>query len=309
VVAFAIDHDGSSRPLRTMANSQLESVRLSPLMTATSGRPDIGIGLIDGPVVVRHPDLAHDRLHQLTDSSNCVDETSAACGHGTFVAGMLSGRRSSMAPAICPECTLVIRPIFSEYLATRTQMPSASPEVLASAIVDCVNAGVRVINLSSSLTQGVARGEMLLTRALDYAARKAVIIVAAAGNQGSVGSTPITRHRCVIPVAACGNRARPLEYSNLGYSIARRGLSAPGEAITSLAPRGGQTSFSGTSVAAPFVTGALALLWALFPSAKSSEIRRAVLSCSGRTRNTIVPPLLDAWGAYLTMRESFYEAA
>jgi hypothetical protein len=34
--------------------------------------------------------------------------------HGTFVTGMLFARRNSVAPAICPNCTLILRPIFVE---------------------------------------------------------------------------------------------------------------------------------------------------------------------------------------------------
>jgi len=37
-----------------------------------------------------------------------------ACSHGTLVAGVLSARRDSLHPGICPGCTLVVRPIFSD---------------------------------------------------------------------------------------------------------------------------------------------------------------------------------------------------
>ena len=40
----------------------LDLVKLRPLMARTSGRPDVAIGLLDGPVAVRHPDLASQRI-------------------------------------------------------------------------------------------------------------------------------------------------------------------------------------------------------------------------------------------------------
>jgi len=117
-------------------------------------------------------------------------------------------------------------------------MPSATPGELAEAIIDSVDAGVRVINLSAALVQPVPNGESSLEEALRYAAHRGVMIVAAAGNQGTVGSSAITRHPWVIPTAACDTHGRPLRASNLGASIGRRGLSAPGENVTSLGTNG-----------------------------------------------------------------------
>jgi subtilisin family serine protease len=177
-------------------------------------------------------------------------------------------------------------------------MPSATPEELASAIIDSVDSGGRVLNLSAALTQPSSRGERQLEEALNYAAGLGAIVVAAAGNQGTVGSSAITRHPVVISVAACDLQGRPLSESNLGRSIGRQGLSAPGVNIASLSADGKEHAFGGTSAAAPFVTGAIALLWSEFPNANAGEIRLAVTRSSGRRRNSIVPPLLDAWAAY-----------
>ncbi len=55
---------------------------------------------------------------------------------------------------------------------------------------------------------------------------------------------------------------------------------------------------SGTSVAAPFVTGTLALLWSLFPDAAAGLVKLAVTQAGVARRRSVVPPLLDGWGAY-----------
>src|SRR5262249_32438106 len=98
----------------------LELVKLTPLMQRTSGRTEIRIGLIDGPVALDNSDLAGQNIQEVTSKSgaSCSRIHSAACIHGTFVAGMLCAKRGSAAPAICPDCTLLVRPIFSEITST-----------------------------------------------------------------------------------------------------------------------------------------------------------------------------------------------
>jgi subtilisin family serine protease len=286
----------------------LDLVNLTVLTELTSGRPEIMVGLIDGPVVMNHPNLASENIREIHGKlpGTCAQASSTACKHGTFVAGILCGKRNSSAPAICPNCTLLVRPIFAETSSgngqTRSEhiesLPSATPEELADAIIDCVNAGARVINLSAALAQPSTKGERELEQALDYAARRSVIVVAAAGNQGIVGSSAITRHPWVIPVVACDIQGRPIRYSNLGSSIGRQGLSAPGDEITSLGANGKPLTLGGTSVAAPFVTGTIALLWSEFPNANAAQVKLAVTQRYTSRRATVVPPLLNAWMAY-----------
>jgi len=281
----------------------LELVMLTPLMERTSGSPDVTIGLIDGPVAKLHPALAAVRLQEVPGNNGaaCTQPSSVACLHGTFVAGILCAKRGSAAPAICPDCTLLIRPIFSETVAVDPQLPSAKPEELARAILACVDAGARVINLSLALSQPTTNGEQALEEALDQAVKRGVLVVAAAGNQGTLGSTAITGHPWVIPVAACTLDGRPMQESNFGRSIGSRGVSAPGDRVTSLGAEGQPLTFGGTSAAAPFVTGAIALLWSAFPAATASEIKHAINQAHQGRRATVVPPVLNAWAAYQTL--------
>jgi subtilisin family serine protease len=228
-----------------------------------------------------------------------------ACLHGTFVAGILSAKRGSAAPAICPDCTLLIRPIFFSKTSGQEQMPSATPQELATAIIECIAAGARIVNLSLALAQPSLNAEQALTEAISHAAEQGVIVVAAAGNQGTLGSSAITRHPWVIPVAACDLSGRPINGTNLGSSIGKLGLRAPGDNITSLGTEGKPLTSGGTSVAAPFVTGAVALLWSLFPGASAAQINFALLQKSSLRRTSVVPPLLDADAAYQFLLATF----
>ncbi|BFG80259.1 hypothetical protein PTKU46_82930 [Paraburkholderia terrae] len=281
----------------------LDLLQLTALLARTSGLREVGIGLIDGPVLLTHPDLASENICVIpgTLRGTCARAGSLACMHGTFVAGMLSGRRGSAPLAICPDCTLFVRPIFAEGTPDSGQMPSATPEELAEAIVDCVDSGARVLNLSAGLTRPTSSGERELAQALDYAASHGLISVAAAGNQGTLASSAITRHASVIPVVACDLQARPLIASNLGNSIGRRGFMAPGAGITSLGTDGKVQTITGTSAAAPFVTGTIALLWSAFPGSNANQIRLALTRLGASRRRAIAPPLLDAYAAYQAM--------
>ena len=155
-----------------------------------------------------------------------------------------------------------------------------------------IGAGAKVVNLSAALTKPSSRGERQLEQALDYAAQRGVLVVAAAGNQGTVGSSAITRHPWVIPVIGCDLQGRPTAESNLGGFIGCWGLAAPGENIVSLGTDGKPQTSSGTSAAAPFVTGSIALLWSDFPSASAAQIKLAVTQ-AGNPR--AVPSLRPYW--------------
>jgi subtilisin family serine protease len=280
----------------------LDLVKLTALMELGGGRREIIIGLIDGPVATDHPDLMAENIRDISErnSSTCTHADSFACMHGTFVAGILCAKKGSPAPAICPNCTLLVRPIFAETNSGKADMPSATPEELAAAVIETIDLGARVLNLSSALALPSSKGERKLEEALDQALRHGVIVVAAAGNQGTLGSSAITRHPWVIPVVACDRQGKPISDSNLGSSIGRRGLTAPGDGVTSLGADGKPRTFGGTSAAAPFVTGAIALLYSEFPTASAAQIKLAVTQAFA-PRRTVVPPLLDAWAAYQTL--------
>jgi len=286
----------------------LDLVNLAPLMERSSGVPQIVIGLMDGPVASNHPDLAAESVREIggEPGAGCTHSGSAACIHGTFTVGILSAKRGSPAPAICPGCSLLVRPIFKESATEIGALPSATPGELAKAIVECIEAGAQVLNLSAAFAQPSSRGERELEEVLDYAAQFGVIVVAAAGNQGTLGSSAITRHPWVIPVAACDLRGRPVGQTNLGSSVGRRGLLAPGEGVVSLGAEGEPRTLGGTSVAAPYVTGTVALLRSIYPRVSAAEVKHAVtMGAPERRRTTIVPPLLDAWASYQTLATTY----
>ncbi|MEU9078575.1 S8 family serine peptidase [Kitasatospora sp. NPDC048538] len=287
--------DEPSSASRTGGASPLDLVTLGALMARSRGRPETVVALLDGPVALGHPGLRGGSLRRLPGGTpvGCAEPGSEQCRHGTFVAGLLAARRGTAAPGICPDCTLLVRPVFAEPGQPGAAAPRTDPDQLAEALAAVVDAGARVVNISADLSWSAVRDGRALTGALDHAARRGVIVVAAAGNQGVVGSSVLTRHPAVIPVAACDRHGRPAPYSNLGATIGRSGLSAPGEGLLGLATGERQPPIRGTSVAAPLVTGAVALLWSEFPRAGAADVRRALCDAA-RSRRTLWPALLDA---------------
>jgi subtilisin family serine protease len=273
---------------------------MGPLMERTQGASGVQVGLIDGPVALDHPALADATVRSVSERSAaaCRHAASDACRHGTLVAGVLVGARAGGAPAICPGCTLLVRPIFLETRGDGRQVPNAPMDEVAAAIVETIEAGAFVLNLSVALAEPSSRSERRMQEALDYAAKRGVIVVAAAGNQRTLGSSAITRHPWVIAVTACDLRGRPAASSNLSHSAGRWGVAAPGEGVISLTTDTHIQSFSGTSVAAPFVTGAVALLKSVLPATTAGQLRFAIARAGAMRRTAVVPPLLDGEGTY-----------
>lgn len=178
-------------------------------------------------------------------------------------------------------------------------MPSASAEELATAITQVVDADAKVINLSAAILNPSP------PESTDWLSRSTVRQGARCWwSQPQATRAWLEYRHNAAPLGDSGGRVR-LEwqiYSRVKprNSIGRRGLAAPGENITSLGTDGKARSFGGTGAAAPFVTGAIALLWSEFPRATASQIKLAVTH-SGRHSRSIMPPLLDASAAYEVM--------
>jgi subtilisin family serine protease len=303
-MAFALPASADRADAGWDPEAALRLVRLPALMQSSAGAPSVAVGLIDGPIALNHPDLASENVRVLEQSGGgaCTKPESTACTHGTYVAGILHATRGGYVRGICPGCTLLVRSIFSEAaeVSANNGLPNATVEELAAALRDVIEAGARVVNLSAGLVEAASRAEPALDQALELAARRGVIIVAAAGNQGTLGSSAITRHPWVIPVVGCGRHGQVLAQSNLGASIGRHGLAAPGHEITSLAASGGHATFSGSSAAVPFVTGAIALLWSVFPRVSAAQLRLTITGSVAR-RRSVTPPLMDASAAYAAL--------
>jgi subtilisin family serine protease len=283
----------------------LVQTRLRSLMDISSGDPNLTIGIIDGPVDLTHPAFQASKIKTVRESQvkACNNASSIACSHGTFIAGILFASRQYPASAICPDCEFILNPIFKENADDSINkdifFPSATAEELSTAIVETVDAGAKIINLSLGLSASSLTTYDTLQQAYDYSLKKGVILVVAAGNQGCIGNVSLINHQWVIPVAACNENGGLDFTSNYGPSIGNRGVMAPGANIRSTSPGGRYTTMSGTSFAAAFVTATLALLWSVFPTTSAAQLIYClrVGSSKGHHRS-ITPSLLNVETTY-----------
>jgi hypothetical protein len=126
---------------------------------------------------------------------------------------------------------------------------------IAAGIVWAVENGARVVNLSL----GGTSPSSALDTAIEFAHARDVVVVAAAGNLGDMGSPPSypAANELTLAVAAFDAAQAPAYFSNRGVYV---DIAALGVRVTSSVPGGGFSAWSGTSMAAPFVAGAAARL-------------------------------------------------
>lgn len=269
-------------------------VGLDEVMALSAGSIAVKVGLLDGPVWTSSPGLEHAHIEVLDGRRDRSD--SASSRHGTLIAGILVASADATPPGICPGCTLLVRSIFPP---SGSGPAVAEAEDVAVGLTEAMRAGARVIGLSAATGMPTTQRHTYLRHALDTVSRAGVIVVAAVGNQATVGSSELTRHEGVIPVVAYDVQGSPMSLSNLGHSAGLRGLGAPGELLARYA--GQDVTVAGTSFAAAVVTGAVALLMSLFPHASACSIRSALRP--GRARS-VAPPIMDVRDAYRRLASS-----
>ena len=131
-----------------------------------------------------------------------------------------------------------------------------------------------------------------LQEAISRAAQKDILFIAAAGNSAAnndvqanyptnYSTTAAAGYEAVISVASITDTGVRSSFSNYGASTVD--IAAPGSSIYSTLPNGGYGTYSGTSMATPHVTGAVALYAAEHPEASAAEIRAALLASVAAT--------------------------
>ena len=286
-------------------------IEASSAWQTTTGRANIIVAVIDSGIDFTHPDLAdnewvnsnpvNDDPHGwdfITDSGEIIDEQ----GHGTAVAGIVaaSGDNHLGVAGVMWHASL---------MSLRVLDSTGSGDVANAieAIDYAVSHGAHVINLS----WGTPGQSFALKDAISRAIRRGVVVVCSAGNSGQdVDSTPYYPAAFNIPdliaVAASDGFDQLASWSNWGRKSVS--LAAPGVDILTTEKGGGYWNVSGTSAAAPFVSGVAGLLKSAQPWLSVQAINQAlnkgarqIVSLNGKVQSGGV---LSARGAFDSVRSN-----
>lgn len=248
-------------------------------MTDKEERPVTGKGIrvaiLDTGIDYTHPDLGgcFGSGCKVVDGYDFVNEDGDPMddhGHGTHVAGIVAA--NGMLKGVAPDATLLAYKVLDESGIGRAADviaaieaatdPDAAPSTPGSA---------DVINLSLS-SDNAPTPEDPLAMAVDAAVRAGVVVVVSAGNQGPDCET--IRSPGVAPLALTvgstdksDNMARSSSRGPIAgfYKLIKPDILAPGVHIISTAVAGEYRRMSGTSMAAPHVAGAAALIKQMYP--------------------------------------------
>jgi thermitase len=230
----------------------------------TRGSARVTIAIVDTGVA-RTADLAP-RLLAGHDFVNNDDDATDDNGHGTMAAGVAAGTGNNRigVAGVCWACRILPVKVLG---ATG----GGSYSAIAEGIRYAADRGATVINLSL----GGGDDSKLLRDAVDYAAGKGSLVIAAAGNQGSVAPHYPAAIPSVLAVGAVDRNDRRYPWSNYGSDWVD--VTAPG-CNRAQGIGGAIGDYCGTSSATPFVTGVAGLLAATDPAPPAASIRAALVS-------------------------------
>src|SRR5256886_923404 len=236
------------------------------------GSPSVVVAVVDTGVVWTQQDIQgnlgvnpnHGTAHGyrfINGDTNPMDESSGVY-HGTGVAGVIA--------AIIDNGQDVAGTAQVKVMALRALGLNGQGSSLntSQAIRWAAQNGAKIINLSLG-TNETFGGPTDIQLAVDYAWSRGALVVAAAGNAGTGTLDYPARLPNVVSVAAIDETGLKASFSNYGSGL---DLAAPGDRILTLDGNNQVHYLTGTSFAAPFVTGAAALLLSADPALTNVEL-------------------------------------
>lgn len=244
----------------SLAHSYAQQIVAAPRgWNFSTGITETVIAILDSGITAEHPEFAG-RVLAGYDFINDDDDPSDDHGHGTHVAGIAAAALNNEqgAAGICAQCSILpVKVLDSGNKGTWG--------TVAAGIYFAVDNGARVINLSL----GATVSSRTLENAIQYAQEHDVLVVASAGNAGSTTPFYPAALPYVVAVGATADQDVLWPLSNTGEHI---DLTAPGVRIYSTYNNLGYATMSGTSMAAPFVTGLIGLLASFKPELTGAEL-------------------------------------
>jgi subtilisin family serine protease len=248
-----------------------------PSLWAKTQGEGVQVAVLDTGVCEAHPVFYGAGLMHRNFTKDCSPFDTN--GHGTHVAGIVAGRGPMM--GVAPKADILSLKVLGNDGA-------GSMDAVARALYFAVEIGCHVVVMSL----GAPVGSSHLEKAVLAASKAGVPVVCAAGNDGGRVSYPAA-YGYTIAVGAVDERGQVCEFSCRGREV---DVAAPGHKIRSAWCHGGYATLSGTSMAAPFVAGVLALATANCGGRPLGLQARAIIA---QTSTDAGPPGKDndyGWG-------------
>lgn len=286
-----------------------------------TGSRSVAIGIIDEGVQITHPDLAANIWRNPDEiAGNAIDDdrngyiddingwdfvnnnatvydgnnTEGSDTHGTHVAGTIGGVGGNGAGVAGVNWAVTLIP--AKFLGPNGGYTSDAARAVDYLTNLKATKGVNIVASSNSWGGGGASTALL--DAINRAGDRGILFVAAAGNSSSnndsVGSYPSNYQctnngtrgwDCVVAVASITSSGTLSSFSSYGATTVD--IAAPGSAITSTYPVNSYASLSGTSMATPHVSGAIALCASANPSLTAPQLRAALMSSAQPTTSLV----------------------
>lgn len=295
-----------------------------------TGSKSVVIGVIDEGIDINHPDLkdniwvnpfetAGDGVDN--DGNGYVDDVNGwdfysndstvydgtGDDHGTHVAGTIGGVGGNGVGVAGVSWNVTM--ISAKFLGVDGGFTSGAIKAIDYLTDLKTRHGVNVV--ASSNSWGGGGYSSALHSAIIRGAKAGILFVGAAGNNATnndvtanypsnystlqgTSTESAASYEAVIAVAALTSTGGLASFSNYGATTVD--IAAPGASINSTLPGGGYGAYSGTSMATPHVSGAVALYAAAYPGATAAQARQAIL---GSARPTASVSGLTATGGRL----------
>lgn len=259
----------------------LELINAPQAWDILQGNPNAVVAIVDNGTDLDHPDLINQLYQNAGEQVNGSDSdnngyeddlngwdfvnengnTEVADGdnHGIHVAGIAAASSNNNSGVASTGFDVTYMPVkVGEGRTIRFGYDG---------IVYAADNGAQVINCS----WGSSNYSDYANDIVDYATiNQNALVVAAAGNNGVDEPFYPAAYKNTLAVSSVNSAGEPSFFSNFGYWV---DIAAPGENILSTVEDGTYNNNTGTSMAAPAVSGAVALLLAQYPSLTPNQIR------------------------------------
>ncbi|GGF20444.1 subtilisin E [Halobacillus andaensis] len=257
-----VEKDQEAKALAQTTPEGIEQVNADDVQDSGNTGSGVKVAVLDSGIEAAHEDLnvagGESFISEEPDPFN--DQN----GHGTHVAGTVAGVDNDLGVlGVAPETDLyAVKVLDGE--------GSGSYSAIAEGIEWAIDNDMDVINMSL----GGSIGSSALEQAVNNADDSGVLVVAAAGNEGSFGPFNTigypAKYDAAMAVGAVDSDNNVASFSSRGNELE---VMAPGVDVLSSIPENSYDEFNGTSMASPHVAGVAALVFADDSSLSNDEVR------------------------------------